>query len=122
MKKTLSAYIIDFSLIIIISVIASLVLTGLRISNQIDNQVYSISLTVVSAIIFFIGGFFLGFKVKKRGLLNGFIFALIYTTVALLFIFLGLEKQLDVNKVIDLIINNVVFIVACLIGVNLANH
>ncbi|HHU28931.1 TPA: TIGR04086 family membrane protein [bacterium] len=122
MKKTLSAYIIDFSLIIIISVIASLVLTGLRISNQIDNQVYSISLTVVSAIIFFIGGFFLGFKVKKRGLLNGFIFSLIYTTVVLLFIFFGLEKQLDVNKVIDLIINNVVFIVACLIGVNLANH
>lgn len=122
MKKTLSTYIIDIGLLFIISVISALILTTLRITNQIDNDTYELVIMIVSSITFFIGGLFLGIKMEKRGLLNGIILALIYTTFALLFNFLGLEKGIELTKIFELALNNTLLIVGCLLGVNLTNR
>ena len=118
----MSTYIIDIGLLFIISVISALILTTLRITNQIDNDTYELVIMIVSSITFFIGGLFLGIKMEKRGLLNGVILALIYTTFALLFNFLGLEKGIELTKIFELALNNTLLIVGCLLGVNLTNR
>jgi putative membrane protein (TIGR04086 family) len=119
MKKALFIYSIDGALIFISTIIGSIILTLLRISNKIDNQGYNITVLVVSNVIFLLGGLFLGLKVKQKGLLNGFIFATIYTIIALLFNFLALEKA-DLTDTIEILIKDVILIFSSLIGVNIS--
>jgi hypothetical protein len=62
MKKALFIYSIDGALIFISTIIGSIILTLLRISNKIDNQGYNITVLVVSNVIFLLGGLFLGLR------------------------------------------------------------
>ena len=89
MKTTIKSYTISLLFILLSTLIFSLVLTILNQNNLLSVTTSNITSTILSLSLFFIASVILGFKMKKKGLLNGIILSLIYISINLIIGFIA---------------------------------
>ena len=115
MKTTIKSYTISLLFILLSTLIFSLVLTILNQNNLLSVTTSNITSTILSLSLFFIASVILGFKMKKKGLLNGIILSLIYISINLIIGF----NFINYISIIKFISKIFLIILGVIIGVNL---
>lgn len=119
MKTGMKSYLFSFILLGILLVISSIIITVLQINQVLSYSNKFIPTLVISLLIFWIVGIFLGLKVARKGLVVGFIFALIYATVVYGYNYLGLDKSMTLQSHLNYLGRSLMVIVGAVMGVNL---
>lgn len=115
MKTTIKSYTLSLIFILLSTFIFSLILTILKQNDYISLTISNVTSTILSLLLFFVGAVILGLKIKKKGLLNGFILSIIYVSINLIIGF-NFTNTISIIKFISKII---LIILGSIIGVNL---
>lgn len=115
MKTTLKSYSFAFVFILLSTFIFSLLLTILKQNDLISVNASNIITNILSLSLFFIASVILGMKVKSKGLLNGFVYSIIYVCVNLI---MGLSFP-NIISVIRFVSKILLIIFGTIIGVNI---
>lgn len=115
MKKTLKSYLVSLAFIFLSSFIYSLILAFLKHKNLINGNALYITLLVLSLGSFFLGAMILGIKQESKGLLNGFIFLILYFC---LYLISGSSLE-GFRQILILISKGLLILIGTVFGVNL---
>ena len=117
MLKKCKYFIFSDLLIILLTVITSFIFTLLISNNILNPNTGKIVVKIISAIIFSIGGIYLGRKLKSKGYAIGICAILFY-----LFIILCLSITNLKFSTVDIIVRSICLFAGSIIGVNLAKN
>lgn len=113
-KFSVSAFVFFICIIVSALIIALLSFKGLLVGNG-----AFITTTIVSLLIFFSLGFIFGYKMKKRGLINGLLLAMFYVLFLLLYYGLG-DKTITLSSGLIDSSRTILIIFGSVTGVNMA--
>ena len=109
---------ISFIYISSILLILTFIMTLLNYFNIIGPKIVSILKIIISITSIFIGGYIIGKKSKRKGLIEGLKMGIILTVILVLFNYLGLHINFSFKNVFYYIILILVTIFGSIIGIN----
>lgn len=115
MKLTLKSYSFSIIFILLSTFIFSLLLTILKQNDLMNLNTSNILTNILSLSLFFVSAVILGMKVKRKGLVNGIIYSIIYICVNLI-IGISFPNSISIIKFISKIL---LIILGTIIGVNI---
>ena len=114
MKNTIKNYIFSILTLLIFTLISALILTIFRVNNIIGYNNSMIISNVISYILVAIISFIMGLKIKRHGLVHGFILSIMFLIINLIF-FNTLSDTLNLIKVLS---KSLIIIFFTILGVN----
>lgn len=115
MKTTIKSYSFTLIFILLSTFIFSLILSILKQNDLISINTSNIITTILSISLFFVAALILGMKQKSKGLINGFILALLYVCMCLIS---GITFT-SISAIIKFIVKILLIMLGTIIGVNL---
>ena len=114
MKNTIKCYVFSIITLLIFTVIASLILTTLRINDLITYNTSLIIANVISYILLAMISFVMGLKLKRHGLIHGFIVSILILIINLVF----LNSLSDITNLVKLLTKSLIIIFFFILVVN----
>jgi len=114
MKTTIKNYIFSILTLLIFTLISALILTIFRVNNIMSYNNSIIISNVISYILIAIISFIMGLKIKRHGLIHGFILSIIFLIINLIFF----NTLSDITNLIKVITKSLIVIFFTILGVN----
>ncbi len=112
-------YIKSIGIGILIFLILNLIITIFSYFNLFSDKTISILKIIVFVITMISSSFILGFKTKKKGLINGFKLGLIYLAISLFFTLIIPTLELNIKLVFYYLLIMLLNVIGSIIGVNI---
>lgn len=121
-RRLSSSVFVGLGVVYVVAALFSLIFSLILKFSSVQEGQLSLSITIISFISLFIGGFVAGGRGKEKGWLLGGLTGLLYTVINFLFQFFGYDSAFNMEQIIYYICFMLTAVMGGILGVNIIGN